>query len=154
MADAKFKFFRLLGGLFKCPHAHPQEKLLALFCPVSQREIVKVCLLPLPSSLHMSQKNAMGAPVLVESQAWVSGCQRTGFQVPESYWWCLSAPCLIAPAWHVSLEHCCCWERNNVFHLTLFWDEVADPVETQQSEQIKLRSRSFYYLCQRPKEWL
>lgn len=31
--------------------------------------------------------------------------------------------------------------------LALFWDEVAGPVETQQSERIKFRSCSFHYLC-------
>lgn len=50
VAESKFQFSHSEGGFLKRLPAQPGGKQLALFCPVSQREVGKGCLLPLPSS--------------------------------------------------------------------------------------------------------
>lgn len=110
VAAYKSKFSRALGGLFKCLHAHPRAKQLVLLCPVSQGEVGKGRLLTFPP-VYTSHR---GRPSEAESQAGVGGCWGPGCWLPGSCCWHLFAPCLIAPAWEASLEHCCCLGRRNV----------------------------------------
>jgi hypothetical protein len=99
----------------------PSENQLVLFCLWVRGEVGEGCLTTHPSSQRSPKPG--GEPGLRY------GCQGTGLRLLGS---ALVRTCALldGSCWEISPKYSCSLERTNIFCLTLFWDEVAGPVET------------------------
>lgn len=125
---SEFQFSHSKGGFLKCPYAHPGEKRLALFCPVSQREVGKGCGVPPYPQLTALTEECHGSPSPRGEPGWGGRLPKNRLWLPRSHCY-LFVPCPLAPAGEAGLIHCCCLGGKECSCLALFWDEVSGPVE-------------------------